>query len=60
MVVAEVHATADIVVSVPDGVLLCAAVQPNAYLHSGKTGFFGFRYSATAGAWFLLSSTTQV
>lgn len=60
MFIAEVEATAEIVVSVPDGVLLCTAVQPNAPLHPGKTGFFGFRYSANAGAWFLLSQTAQI
>jgi hypothetical protein len=52
--------TVQITVTVPVDTLLTTGVQPVTVVPPGKTGFFGFRYSATAGAWFLLSSTTQV
>jgi hypothetical protein len=60
MFIAEVEARAPIVVSIPSGVLLTTGTQPATPLATGKTGFWGFRYSANAGAWFLLSSTAQV
>lgn len=60
MLIAEVNATAEIVVSIPEGVLLTTGTAPSTVLFSGKAGFFGFRYSATASAWLLLSVTSQV
>jgi hypothetical protein len=60
MFIAEVRATAQIVVSVPNGVLMTTGTLPAVTLYAGKVGFFGFRYSATAGAWLLLSTTAQV
>lgn len=52
--------SAQITVTVPVGTLMTTGVQPVTVVPFGKTGFLGFRYSATAGAWFLLSTTTQV
>ena len=60
MFLLEVKATATIIVSVPNGTLLTSGTAPNLTIFSGKIGFLGFRYSATAGAWFLLSATAQV
>lgn len=60
MLIVEVEARANITVSLPENVLLTIGTQPVAAIYSGKTGFFGLRYSANAGAWFLLSTTAQV
>jgi len=60
MLLVEVVATGDIDVDCPDGTVLTIGPQFQMSLPSGKTGFFGFRYSATSGIWFLLSSTAQV
>jgi hypothetical protein len=49
-----------VVVSVPAETRLTAGTATTTTLFPGKTGFFGFRYSATAGAWFLLSATSQI
>jgi hypothetical protein len=60
MFLLEVVATANIVVSVPDTVLLTEGVAPYQTVFTGKSAFFGFRYSATQDSWFLLSNTLQV
>lgn len=60
MFISEINARADIIVSLPDGVLLTTGTIPTFPLFFGKTGFFGFRYSAHADAWFLLSTTAQI
>ena len=60
MYIVEVEARADITVSLPAGVVLTTGTQPVMALFAGKTGFLGLRYSASAGAWFLLSTTAQV
>lgn len=60
MLLCEVYATNAIVVSVPTETLLTVGCQPHTPIPATKTGFFGLRYSANAGAWFLLSATTQV
>jgi hypothetical protein len=44
----------------PEDTVLTIGPQFVTALPTGKTGFFGFRYSATSGVWFLLSSTAQV
>jgi hypothetical protein len=49
-----------VTVGVPDGTLLTVGTQPSTVVPAARTGFLGFRYSAHVGAWFLLSSTTQV
>ena len=56
----EINATADITVSFSDDVLLTNGVVSTYRIPSGKTGFFGFRYSPHVGEWFLLSATVQV
>lgn len=58
MYLVEVNAQATLTVTIPSEVNLTQGVAPTTLLYSGKTGFFGFRYSATAGKWFLLSATT--
>jgi hypothetical protein len=60
MYLLEVAATATIVVTVPGSVTLTVGVARTMTVYTGKTAFFGFRYSTTAGAWFLLSATVQV
>lgn len=60
MLLVEVYAASQIQVSVPAGTALTLGTQPHTVIQATKTGFFGFRYSAHAGTWFLLSSTTQV
>lgn len=60
MLIVEVDARADISVSLPDGVLLTTGTLPVMVVYANKTAFLGFRYSANAGAWFLLSATAQV
>lgn len=60
MYLVEVYPTATLTVTIPHGVALTAGVAPTTLLYSGKLGFFGFRYSATAGTWVLLSATTQL
>jgi hypothetical protein len=60
MLLVEVVATDNIDVTCPDGTVLTIGPQFQTSLPVGKTGFFGFRYSATSGVWFLLSSTAQV
>lgn len=60
MYLVEVHAQAEIVVSVPNTVLLTTGTQPTVPLFAGKVGFFGFRFSSIAGSWYLLSATAQV
>lgn len=60
MFVLEVNATAEVAVSLPEGVLLTTGTGPVTVILGGKTGFLGFRYSATAGSWFFLSVTSQV
>jgi hypothetical protein len=60
MLLVEVFAANQVSVSLPVGTLLTVGTQPVTVLLANKTGFFGFRYSDNAGAWFLLSATTQV
>lgn len=60
MFIAEVHATAQIVVSASEGTLMTTGTLPAITLYEGGVAFLGFRYSATAGTWFLLSTTAQV
>lgn len=60
MLIVEVLAQNQVAVSVPGGTLFTVGTSPVTVLLAGKTGFFGFRYSDTAEAWFLLSATTQV
>jgi hypothetical protein len=60
MYLLEVAAQADLTVSVPNNVVLTTGTAATVPLFTGKTGFFGFRYSQTANAWFLLSATAQV
>jgi hypothetical protein len=60
MLLVEVIATGDIDVFCPEGTVLTIGPQFQTSLPVGKTGFFGFRYSATSEVWFLLSSTAQV
>lgn len=60
MLLVEVIATGDIDVFCPEGTALTIGPQFQTSLPSGKTGFFGFRYSAASEVWFLLSSTAQV
>jgi len=60
MFLLEVDAQAELEVSLPEGVLLTTGNGPVTTIFDGKTGFFGFRYSATADSWFLLSATSQV
>jgi hypothetical protein len=47
-------------VTIPSSVLLTTGTSRSQQVPPGKTAFFGFRYSATSGAWFLLSATIQV
>lgn len=60
MLLVEVFAQVQVTVSVPDDTVLTVGTQPHMVVAATKTGFLGFRYSAHAGAWFLLSATTQV
>jgi len=61
MFLLEVYAPGMVVtVSVPAETRLTVGTAAATTLYPGKTGFFGFRYSATAGAWFLLSATSQI
>lgn len=56
----EVYAHgASIVVTVPGTVKLTVSTAPMVTVPSGKTAFFGFRYSTNASAWFLLSAGVQ-
>jgi hypothetical protein len=59
MYLLEVHATATITVTAPGGILLTVGIPSSLVVFSGTSAFFGFRYSATAGSWFLLSTTNQ-
>jgi hypothetical protein len=61
MYLLEVNATATIQVTIPGTVIATIGVPVGSTtVFSGKTGFFGFRYSATKPGWFLLSSTSQL
>lgn len=61
MYLLEVDATAAITVTIPDTVLATIGVPVGSTaVFSGKTAFFGFRYSASRDSWFLLSSTSQL
>jgi hypothetical protein len=60
MLLVEVFAESEVAVSLPEGTLLTVGTQSVTVLLPTKTGWFGFRYSANAGAWFLLSATAQV
>lgn len=61
MLLVEVFANnTQVRVSLPTGTVLTGGTQLVTVVAANKRGFFGFRYSATAGVWFLLSSTTQV
>jgi hypothetical protein len=55
----EISAINLIVVSCPPGTLLTGNASPALSVPGGKTAFLGFRYSAHAMSWFLLSSTVQ-
>ena len=56
----EVYAsTTGTTVNTPVGVLLCRGLFSTTTIPVTKTGFFGYRYSAHAGAWFLLSTAVQ-
>lgn len=60
MYLVEIDATSDLTVTIPTDVLLTVGTAPSTHLYAGKTGFFGFRYSSTAGKWFLLSASSQL
>jgi hypothetical protein len=60
MLLVEVFAQNQVIVHTPVGTVLTVGTQSATVVPAHKTAFFGFRYSPTAGAWFLLSSTTQV
>lgn len=60
MLFVEVFAQNQLTVHVPVGTVLTVGTQSATVVFAHKTAFFGFRYSPNAGAWFLLSATTQV
>lgn len=60
MLLVEVFAQNELVVTVPVGTVLTVGTLSANVVMAHKTSFFGFRYSPNAGAWFLLSATTQV
>lgn len=51
--------TVAVSVTFPAGVLLTAGMVSFYTVPQGKTGFFGFRYSSSAQAWFALSAAVQ-
>jgi len=51
--------TVAVSVTFPAGVLLTAGMVSFYTVGPGKTGFFGFRYSSSAQAWFALSAAIQ-
>lgn len=55
----EINALATIQVSVPDGVRMTTGLLSSISLSQNKTSFWGFRFSAHAAAWFLLSFALQ-
>lgn len=60
MEVVEVRATAGrVIVSAPADALLCFGTHRNSTLEAGKTGFYGFRWSSHASAWFFLSEAIE-
>jgi hypothetical protein len=60
MLLCEMYANgADVVVTVPGTVKFTVSTAPVVTVPSGKTAFFGLRYSTNASAWFLLSSAVQ-
>lgn len=60
MEVYEIHAGTNRVLAFsPDGVNVCQGAHPAITVEAGKTAFMGFRYSAHAGKWFLLSTAQQ-
>ena len=60
MYLVEIDAQETLTVTIPQHVLFTAGTAPSTLLYAGKTGFFGFRYSSTAGKWFLLSASSQL
>lgn len=48
-----------VLVFMPDNVKMTFGTHPAVTLEAHKTGFFGFRYSSHAGAWFLLSTSLE-
>ena len=60
MVIVEVRAQAPLTVRIPDGAVLTMFTRDAYALRGDTTGFFGFRYSASASTWFLMSATMQV
>lgn len=59
MRVVEVRATAAITVTVPASVRLTTGLTNTLSLAAGKSAFFGLRYSASSGAWYLMSATAE-
>jgi hypothetical protein len=55
----EISAIGPVVVSCPPGTLLTGGTTSAISIPGGKTVFMGFRYSAHAMSWFLLSSAVQ-
>lgn len=57
----EIHAGGanPVTITVPSSVLLTKGLVTVSVLPNGKTAFYGFRYSAHVGSWFLLSSAEQ-
>lgn len=55
----EVSAIAPVIVSCPPGTEITNGTNFAISVPGGKTAFLGFRYSAHALVWFLLSSTVQ-
>lgn len=56
----EVSAIGPVIISCPGGTLITNGTAATVSVAGGKTAFLGFRYSANAVAWFLLSSTVQI
>ena len=60
MAIYEIRASAPATVLIPSEATLTTNTRTAYVLRAETTGFFGFRYSASASTWFLMSATMQV
>jgi len=60
MMMIEVRASAAVTVTIAATILLTTGQTASLAVASGKSGYLGLRYSASAAAWYLLAATAQV
>lgn len=58
MIMVEVRASAAVTVTIAAAILLTTGLTASLAVASGKSGFIGLRYSASAATWYLLAATS--